>query len=346
VEEQWVAASSGYRVGSDNSVLRSVLYDLWDYKCYWCSRPKDYNDVQIDHIIPQSAEGERLQQLVKQFGLPVDFDVHDARNLAPICSQCNGKGGKGDQDLIHLPVVLTRLRKAEKLRSTVRKKVETFADPGKAAAALIVVKEAQLSDHRTKQAFAEHGPAVVQKLVLLDEASATDFVSFRTAEVQVGDAPPLEVGVSLNVGARRAVTVLEDVCGGTLEGLLQEPVAGLYRQIHGDTQTTFEAIEGPAGPTNAGPPVSNFARIDVDSVVFQRTGSFFEFTIEGDFEASLSASLVQDSADGGELAELQGDAYVTGRYSLIASWDSEDGGDVEAGEPWIDSWASDVYTLP
>ena len=66
-------------------------------------------------------------------------------------------------------------------------------------------------------------------------------------------------------------------------------------------------------PINAGPPVDDFTRIDVDSIKFGRNDSFFEFTFGGNFEASVSAPLVQYSEDGSELLELQGDAFVTGR---------------------------------
>ena len=142
-------------------------------------------------------KNERLQQLRTQFGLSAEFDIHDPRNLAPICSACNGPGGKGDKDLSDVPVLLLRLRKAEKLRSTVIKKVHSFATPGKTATALILAKEADLSDPATRQAFEAHAPAVVQKLALLDEAKA-EFVSFRTVEVQVDEDhyhPDLEVGI-------------------------------------------------------------------------------------------------------------------------------------------------------
>jgi hypothetical protein len=331
-----------YRVNGENSVLRSVLYDLWAYKCYWCSRPKDYNDVQIDHIIPQTMKDEQLQELAKQFRLPADFDVHDPYNLAPICSSCNGPGGKSDEEFVHVPVVLNRLRKAEKLRSTVIKRVQTFAAPGKTAAALILAKEADLSSPTTRQAFETYAPAVVQKLVLLDEVKAEDFVSFGTAKVQVDGDPRLKVGVSLDARARRATTILEDVCGGTLEDVIQGPVVDLFWKIHKNVQDAFEAFNGPAGPTVSGPPVSDFVRIDVDSICFERTGPFFEFTFGGDFEASLSASLLQDSRDGGELIELQGDNYVMGRFSFVATWDSSENGDIEADECLIESWHSEL----
>lgn len=45
-------------------------------------------------------------------------------------------------------------------------------------------------------------------------------------------------------------------------------------------------------------PVSHFMRVDVDSIDYKRWGPPIEFTFGGNFEASLSASLVQDNFDG------------------------------------------------
>lgn len=194
-----MAGDVRYRVGGDNSLLRAVLHKVWDYKCYWCGWLKDFNDVEIDHIIPRNVSDERLQYLTRQFDLPAEFDIHDPRNLAPICPSCNGATGKGGQDLGDVPVVLNRLHTAMNLRSKVIKEVQAFANPSKTAAALIMANEADLSNPATRQAFEAHAPAVVQKLALLDEAKA-DFASFRSVAVQVDEIhfnPDLQVGISL-----------------------------------------------------------------------------------------------------------------------------------------------------
>lgn len=307
-----------YKANGDNALLRFVLYDIWEYKCYWCGTPKDYNEIQIGHIIPQTVKHGQLQELLTRFSLPAEFEVHDPRNLAPICSSCNGRGEKGDQDLSDVPVVLTKLKKAEKLRSTVIERVRTFAVPGKTAGALILAIEADLSNPATRKAFEAHAPAVVQKLALLDEAKV-DFVSFRTVEVRVDEdheRPDLKVGISLRASARRAATILEDVCGGVIEDVVWEPVIDLFQQIHDRVQSSFERVQGnfedfsndsdglpndakgllddldefpadfeaidyPVEPITAGPPVSDFMRIGIDSIDFTRNGPFFEFTFGG-----------------------------------------------------------------
>jgi hypothetical protein len=111
-----------------------------------------------------------------------------------------------------------------------------------------------------------------------------DFVSFRTVEVQVDKDhhhPDLKVGISLRGSAKRAATILEDVCGGVIEDVVREPVIDLFQQIHENVQRNFEAIDDQAEPITAGWLVSDFMRIDVDSIDFERTGSFFEFTLGG-----------------------------------------------------------------
>ena len=97
-------------------------------------------------------------------------------------------------------------------------------------------------------------------------------------------------------------------------------------------------------PIAAGPPISTFMGINVNSLDFCRAGPSFEFTFGGEFEASLSASLAQYSSDGSELLELQGDAFVKGRYSFVAIWDISEGGAIDAGDCWIESWDCDCDT--
>jgi hypothetical protein len=53
---------------------------------------------------------------------------------------------------------------------------------------------------------------------------------------------------------------------------------------------------------------------------------------------------VRYSEDGSELEELQGDAFPTGRYSFVARWNSSEGGEMETGDCWIESWDSNVHT--
>ncbi|MEV0663587.1 hypothetical protein ACIBI3_29665 [Actinomadura luteofluorescens] len=322
-------------------MLRLVLYNLWSSRCYWCHRPKDFNDIQIDHILPRDLATKDREDLIANYGLPEDFDFDDSRNLAPICSACNGTRGKGKNEYGDKPVYMEQLRRAGEFRSTVIEQVLSFGNSKRVAEYLLRVSKTDLSDPKARQAFERHAPAIVQKLALLDEARV-DYVSFRTKTVTV-NGENLEVGFSLDNRGRTAVAILESVCECAVTTVLEERVVELVSIIRRKTQTEFEDIEGPAGPTSSGAPESLFMRIDIDSVNYERWTRFMEFTFSGAFEASLSASLVQDNWDGIGLNEIQGDAQVSGTFSFAVTWDfSAEPGDVEVSECAIDKWKADV----
>src|SRR5680860_1081665 len=46
-----------YQPNGNNKVLRHVLRQVWDRRCYWCRNFKDYLDLEIDHILPQNTGG-------------------------------------------------------------------------------------------------------------------------------------------------------------------------------------------------------------------------------------------------------------------------------------------------
>lgn len=293
----------------------------------------------------QATDAGRLKRLAAEFGLPSGFDVHDPRNLALICQSCNGPDGKGSDDLSSYPVVINRLNKAERLRSIVIEKVHNFAASGKTAEALVLAREADLGDARTRQAFEQYAPAVVQKLALVNEDKA-EFTYFITTEVRVDEdlhQPDLEVGISLRGTAKRAAIVLEDVCGGIIEDIVQEPILDLFQQIYEKVQHEFEAIDSNVEPITAASPDATYMRVAVDSLDFGRAGAVLEFTFGGEFEADLSASLVRYSLDGSELVNLQGEAYVTGRYSFVATWNTISNGELDTDDCYIEPWQADLH---
>ncbi|QIY98256.1 HNH endonuclease [Streptomyces sp. S1D4-11] len=341
-----VVAERAKYSGGDNSVLKMILYTLWNSRCYWCHRPMDFNDAEIDHILPKDAGAKRLMELKVEYGLPKDFDIDDPQNLAPICSPCNGRRGKGKKVYGPVPVVLSNLDRARELRPKVVRQVSEFGNSKRVAEHLLRASVADLSDPKARRAFEEHAPVVVQKLALVNKEKA-DFVTFRTVTVLAQDDElPVEVGISLNGRGRTAAAILEDVCRCAVEDVLEDRVPELVDMVCGDVRTAFEDIEGPAGPTSSGPPVRYFTRVDVDSIGYERVGALVEFTFGGNFEASFSASLVQDSWDGSGLTDIQGDAEVSGIFSFVATWDFSTGpGAVDAGDCYIESWAADVYTV-
>ena len=326
----------------DSHVLRYVLWSLWKYRCYWCTKPKEFTDIEIDHIVPKSISKSDLKEVAKALGLPSNYDLDDPMNLAPICPACNGPGGKGDHHQTNVPVVHTKLIKAQHLKPKVVAQVQSFQSNRRLAQSLLMVVEADISRGSARRLFEDQAPAIVQRLAGLGEDKA-DFLTYRTEAVQLVSGEMLDVRIILNSRGRTAVTLIEEVCSFPLNGFIKEPVIGLLCQVRQDTHVDFEAIRGPAGPTSAGPPMENFIDIDLDLVDFDGAHGEVEFTASGNFDASLSASLVQDSHDGADRNDFQGDAYVTGTFSFTASWGWKSGSrTIDVGECSIDSRDSDV----
>jgi hypothetical protein len=333
-----------YRKGSANRVLRLALWEAWGSKCYWCSKPVELNLTQIDHIIPQDVSDVRLQELKRSYSLPTGFDLHDPRNLAPICIPCNGVESKGNA-AYDAPIVMTRLKAAEKRRSAVIARVRKFGQSGKVAEHLLHAATADLRDPDIRQEFLDHAPAVVQILAMTDQGLG-NYHSFREVEVAVR----AEIGhyqrvdVVLDDRGRTAVALLEEVCESTLDDVLQDPVVQLVEEMCDRVTAAFEAMES-ADPVSAGAPTSDFVTINVDSIDFRRFAGAVEFTFGGAFEASLSASLVRGNPDGDGTHELQGDAVVSGTFSIVAVWElAADPIGVAAGDCSISGWTQDLHT--
>ncbi|MFD0353669.1 HNH endonuclease [Streptomyces sp. NPDC127110] len=325
-----------------NPELKLALLELWKWQCYWCHRPKDFNDFEIDHIIPKSISVARLEELKAYYELPDEFDIHDPQNLAPICTKCNGAGVKGN-DEYGKPFTSSLLKKAARLRQGVIKKVQDRISVRQVTANLVKVSQIDLSDMKSRRALDEYAPVILHKLSLLGE-EAVDFISFRTVEVEYDrtEGGVVEVGISLNQHGRIALAVLEDGCGCSLEDLLEERVSELVSLIRKNARSDFEAIEAPIGVTSSGPPEIHSLMIQIGSVSYENFGNMtLEFIISGDFEASLSASLVQDNWDGSGLIDLQGDREVSGGFTFVTSWDfPKKKGEIDLNESYINSWES------
>jgi hypothetical protein len=65
-----------YRPGGDNGILRHVLFEEWQSRCYWCEKPVLFATVEVDHILPHTVTTDHLADLIRQHDLPADFDVH------------------------------------------------------------------------------------------------------------------------------------------------------------------------------------------------------------------------------------------------------------------------------
>ncbi|MDW4912505.1 HNH endonuclease signature motif containing protein [Streptomyces californicus] len=336
------ATTVRYRAGRANRVLRLALWEAWDSKCYWCTKPLQFSVSQIDHIIPKNVTDADLTRLKAAYGLPDSFDVQDPQNLAPICPPCNGVEGKSDSTR-QAGVTMSHLAAAEKRRPAVVAHVQAFGRSGKVATHLLEAATADLSQPDIRREFLDTAPAVVQVLAMTEQGIG-DYRSFREVEVCVDDEDGLwqRIDVALDDRGRLTISLLENLCASDLEDVLQDPITQLIGEMRSRVTAGFEAMET-GDPITAGPPTSDFITINIDSLDFRRYAGQVEFTFEGAFEAGFAASVVRSSPDGGGTDDLQGDAMVSGTYSFVADWDlADDAARVQPGDCTVEDWDQDL----
>lgn len=302
--------------GGDNAVLKLILLELWNSKCYRCDEPKAYTDVQIDHIIPKSTSTARLLEIQQKLGLAPDFHIHDPRNLGPICARCNGKRGKSDRDYSDVPRTMDVLHRAESLRPKVIELVDNFSKSGDVAKALLKANASNLKDDKVRGAFERHAPALVQKLALLDEGKV-EFQTVRTRDVEI-ESDVIELRSSLSTRGRTSLAVLEEICGGDFWDLTQEGLAELLGELMAELRHKFEDLEEDLR-TEVGSQDISFAELSISSLDAKRTADSVNFRFAGTLELQTTCSILRESWDGA-LEALQGDAYLYLRVERSAAW--------------------------
>lgn len=70
---------------------RFAVYTVHGATCYLNGEPLNLLTMQIDHILPRSLKDdpERLAEVLKEYGLPDDFNLDSFENWLPACHPCN-----------------------------------------------------------------------------------------------------------------------------------------------------------------------------------------------------------------------------------------------------------------
>lgn len=64
-------------------------------KCFWCKRGLNFEECEVDHVIPQSTSKIVLKSMVKDYQLGTDFSIDDYGNWVPSCNACVKLRAKG-----------------------------------------------------------------------------------------------------------------------------------------------------------------------------------------------------------------------------------------------------------
>lgn len=107
-----------------------------------CSRPIDLQSMEVDHVVPESLEGNpiRLAQVLRDLGRPDAFDIQSFANWLPACRGCNGR--KLDTIFEPSPIVQLCLQRAAKHAAKAAALAEEVVSNRKISNALGVLQRA------------------------------------------------------------------------------------------------------------------------------------------------------------------------------------------------------------
>lgn len=76
--------------------LRMAIWIANNFKCWYCDEVIALNQLNIEHLIPESIDTFRFEELRKSLSLPEEFHVNDTVNLVPSHWTCNQRKGASE----------------------------------------------------------------------------------------------------------------------------------------------------------------------------------------------------------------------------------------------------------
>ena len=103
---------------------RVALWRANERKCFYCSEPVSFRDLEIDHVIPERISRRELRALIRRLPLTADFHIHGTQNLVPAHRQCNArKSGELPNDQTVLFFLNLWVRKRSQIQDELRKQI-------------------------------------------------------------------------------------------------------------------------------------------------------------------------------------------------------------------------------
>jgi hypothetical protein len=166
---------------------RLALFEAWGERCVWCNRPLFFDEMEVEHLLPKSLEGDERSAVIAGHGRPADFDLESLDNLAPSCRPCNGRKGKRPPP--NAPVVASVLDRAHESAPGIRTTVEKFRGRRSLARALTIVRgQVQSGDEEALRRLREAAEEISTALEATVGAGPTLLSSALPALTRVGDA--------------------------------------------------------------------------------------------------------------------------------------------------------------
>lgn len=311
------------RYGSDNSVLKIALLEVWGMRCHWCHVPLQFENAEIDHLIPRSSSRSELGRARAVFHLPDTFDVDGVENLAPICSKpCNGPRGKGADIHWNNAAFASALATAGRRSAAVERGVEEFFSGNQMTRSFQVLASVQLTDVDMRSKFVSRATLLAQRAakiagVPLQYVLESSCSLPGNATSGSGHAWRLE----LTEYSRSARYAMEEVLACPMESLLSVLGTQLQYEIDqmvGEAAAEFEHEVDPGGFEHcrmieiSEPPTTVMTLSDLS--ISPRDDTFCAL-LEGRVDANTSASAVETSSNGDALDESTVQIWLSAEFS-------------------------------
>ncbi|WP_199882981.1 HNH endonuclease [Clostridium beijerinckii] len=131
-------------VDKSNLIVRAALYLEYEGKCFYEGLPIRFQDMHVDHVIPEYLEGtDELKKIIKILGLPENFNINSVYNLvscSPNVNQVKNKKEYPVEFLSHCINMRTK-PKAEKIKERVKKLTDEYKADKKLAKLTAMLNE-------------------------------------------------------------------------------------------------------------------------------------------------------------------------------------------------------------
>ena len=116
-------------VQKEKPIVRAALYLEYDGKCFYEGLPIRFQDMHIDHIIPEYLDGtEELKSILKILGLPDNFNINSIYNLVPCSPNTNQVKNKKQYPIDYLShcINMRTKMKATKIMERIKQLTEEY----------------------------------------------------------------------------------------------------------------------------------------------------------------------------------------------------------------------------
>jgi predicted RNA-binding Zn-ribbon protein involved in translation (DUF1610 family) len=176
--------------------IRVALWKANQQRCFYCSDPISYRDLEIDHLVPQKIQKKELENLCQRIALPMDFDPDALYNLVPAHHNCNNRKAG---DLFTDKTLLFYLEIWAKKQKNVNCELQRFERSAAHDQHLIAIAKSVESGEITKQQIVQFvasiprpaNPKPSEPLVITFGANVSELTESHKLPREAGETYPI-----------------------------------------------------------------------------------------------------------------------------------------------------------